>query len=107
MKAPEDRRLRIELLRTRAGYERLALRRSACELIGAVQPEALVSQAGLGLRASGLRWVVSVLGLARRYPIMLSAGSALISGARKSNPYVRAGVAGLLIWRLLRGVRRT
>lgn len=106
MKASEERRVRLELLRTRAAYERLALRRSACELIDAVQPDALVSQASAGLRASGLRWVASAIGLARRYPIMLSTGSALISGARKGNPYVRAGVAGLLIWRLLRSVRR-
>ena len=107
MNPSEDRRLRIELLRARAGYERLALRRSACELIESLRPDALVSQASLGLRASGLRWLVSVAGLARRYPILLSAGSALLSGARRGNPYVRAGLGALVLWRLLGKVHRS
>lgn len=106
MKASEDRRLRIELLRTRAEYERLAFRRSACRLIESVQPGALVSQAGIGLRVSGLRWVVSALSLARRYPILLSTGSALLSGVRRGNPYVRAGLGALMLWRLLSRARR-
>lgn len=97
-----ERQLQIELLHTRAEYERLAVRRNACAFVGAMRPEALISQAGEGLRTSGLSWLASGWHLVRRYPMILSAASTLLSGAKRSNPYVRLGVGALLAWRLLR-----
>lgn len=96
------RQLQIELLRTRAEFERLALRRSACELLEASRPAALLSQAGSGLRASGLTWLVAGWRLMRRYPMVLSSASAVLSGARRSNPYIRLGVGALIAWQVLR-----
>lgn len=97
-----ERQVRIELLRTRAEYERLALRRSACAALEGVSPAALISQAGSGLRASGLNWLIAGWRLVRRYPLILSTASTLLSGARRGNPYVRVGMGALLAWRLLR-----
>lgn len=97
-----ERQLQIELLHTRAEYERLAVRRNACAALGAVRPENLVSEAGAGLRASGLGWLASGWHLVRRYPMVLSAASTLLSGARRSHPYVRLGLGALVVWRLLR-----
>ncbi|MBV6273011.1 hypothetical protein KVP09_08795 [Alcaligenaceae bacterium CGII-47] len=97
-----ERQLQIQMLRTRAEFERLALRRSACAVLGAVSPDALLSHAGSSLRASGLSWLATGWGFVRRYPLILSAASTLLSGARRGNPYVRVGMGALLVWRLLR-----
>lgn len=97
-----ERQLQIELLHTRAEYERLAVRRNACAFLSSVSPDALISQAGEGLRASGLSWLTSGWRLVRRYPMILSAASTLFSGAKRSNPYVRVGVGALLAWQMLR-----
>lgn len=104
MKAPRltERQIRIELLCTRARLERMAVRRSACALLGAARPAALLSHAGDGLRASGLGWVTAGWRLVRRYPLIVSTASTLFSAARRGNPYVRVGMGALLAWRLLR-----
>jgi hypothetical protein len=93
----QDRRLRIELLRLQAGYQRLAVRQSACRLAGAVQPEALAARAGDHLRAVGLGWLGTGLGILRRYPMMGSLlGSVLSSGGRRRLALKTALLAGLL-----------
>ncbi|WP_322998579.1 hypothetical protein [Castellaniella sp.] len=96
--AAQDRHLRIELLRLQAGYQRLAVRQSACRLAGALKPEALAAQAGDHLRATGLGWLGTGLRLWRRYPLMGSLlGSALGAGGRRRVALKTALVAGL-IW---------
>lgn len=97
-----DRRARIEVLRTRARYERLMLRRAACEALDSLQPESLAAQASAGLRAAGMGWLGTAIRTMRRYPMMLSLASSALSGMRRGNPYVRVGVVALLAWRVLR-----
>ncbi|MGB6241549.1 MAG: hypothetical protein WBF69_03595 [Castellaniella sp.] len=99
----QDRRLRIELLRLQAGYERLALRQSACRLAGAVQPSALAAQAGDRLQAAGLGWLGLGLRMLRRYPMMGSLlGSTLGRSGRRGILLKTALIAGL-IWLGKRG----
>lgn len=94
----KDRRLRIELLRLQADYERLALRQSACRAIGAVQPRALAAQAGEHLQASGLGWLGLGLKIVRRYPMIGSLlGASLGKSSRRGLVLKTALIAGL-IW---------
>jgi hypothetical protein len=93
-----DRRLRIELLRLQAGYQRLAVRQSACRLVGAMQPQALVAQVSDHLRAAGLGWLGVGLRVLRRYPLVGSLlGSVLGSGGRRRIALKTALIAGL-VW---------
>ncbi|MGB6009466.1 hypothetical protein [Castellaniella sp.] len=94
----QDRRLRIELLRLQAGYQRLAVRQSACRLAGAVRPDVLAAQAGDHLRAAGLGWLGVGLRLLRRYPLMGSLlGSVLGTGSRRRVALKTALITGL-VW---------
>ncbi|HUH39674.1 MAG TPA: hypothetical protein VL024_02275 [Castellaniella sp.] len=97
-----DRRGRIEWLRARAHYERMLLRRTACEALQDISPGNLALGVSAGLRSVGIRWLSGVLHTARRYPILLSLASSAVSGLRHGNPYSRLGVAALLVWRLWR-----
>ncbi len=106
MKAGDDRRARIELLRARAQYERLLLRRAACDALEGLRPGALASGASAGLRAVGMGWVAAGLRAARRYPLLLSLASSAVSGVRHGNPYARLGMIALLAWRVLRARRK-
>ncbi|HET8597678.1 MAG TPA: hypothetical protein VFM22_07955 [Castellaniella sp.] len=94
----QQRRLRIELLRVQAGYERLALRRDACRLAGALQPQALVGQVSDHLRSTGLGWLGMGLRALRRYPLMGSLlGSVLGTGGGRRVALKTALIAGL-VW---------
>jgi hypothetical protein len=94
----QERRLRIELLRVQAGYERMALRRDACRLAGALQPQALVGQVGDRLRSTGLGWLGVGLRVLRRYPLVGSLlGSVLGTGSRRRVALKTALIAGL-VW---------
>ncbi|MER1967731.1 hypothetical protein [Castellaniella sp. GW247-6E4] len=101
-----DRRARIELLRARAQYERILLRRAACDALEGLRPDALASGASAGLRAAGMGWLAATVRTLRRYPMLLSLASSVVSGARVGHPYARLGVAALLVWRMLRAGRR-
>jgi hypothetical protein len=95
--APE-RRVRIELLRLRAGYQRLEFQRSACRVVAELQPRALAAQARDGLGALGLGWLGHGLEAVRRFPILLSLASALFSGTRRRRVLLKAALIGGLVW---------
>lgn len=96
--SPQERRVRIELLRLRAGYERLEFQRSACQLVHEVQPRALVARVGDGLGSLGLGWLGHSLKAMRRFPILLSLASTLFSGTRRRRVLLKAALIGGLIW---------
>ncbi|OWT61846.1 hypothetical protein [Candidimonas nitroreducens] len=96
--------LRIEVLRARAALERQALRRSVAQAGTELRPAALL-QAALPrlLPRSGRGWLADGLSLARRYPLLVSLASALLTGRRRGRTWLRLG-AGLLLglqaWRM-------
>ena len=92
-----DRRMRIELLRVRADYERLALRRSACQLAGELRPQAWVTQARDHLGSMGLGWLGTGIQWVRRYPVLLSVLTSVLSKGRRGRALKAAWIAGL-IW---------
>ncbi len=94
----QDRRLRIELLRMRAGYERLALGQSACRLAGSLQPRMLVDQAGGWLRDMGFGWLSLGLGSLRRYPLILSLLGSLVSNPRRRRIALKTALIAGLVW---------
>lgn len=96
--SPQDRRVRIELLRLRADYQRLEFQRSACQLVREVQPRALVARVRDGLGSLGLGWLGHGLKTARRFPILLSLASTLFSGTHRRRVLLKAAVIGGLIW---------
>ncbi|MER1941712.1 hypothetical protein ABS755_13525 [Castellaniella sp. FW104-16D08] len=96
--AAQQRQLRIQLLRLQADYQRLALRRTGCQLVQALQPDALAAQARAHLRAKGLGWLGVGLQALRRYPLMSSLlGSLLGSRSRRRIALKTALITGL-VW---------
>lgn len=94
----QQRQLRIQLLRLQADYQRLALRRTGCQLVNALQPQALVAQARTQLRATGLGWLGVGLQALRRYPLISSLlGSLLGSQSRRRIALKTALITGL-VW---------
>lgn len=96
--SPRDRRVRIELLRLRAGYQRLEFQRAACRLAGEFQPRALAAQVRDGLGAVGLGWLGHSLEAVRRFPVLLSLVSTLVSGRRRRQMLLKAALIGGLVW---------
>jgi hypothetical protein len=93
-----DRRLRIELLRMRAGYERLAVRRSACQLAGELRPESLVAQARDRLGSAGLGWLGGGIQILRRYPALLSLLTSVVSNRQRRGIALKTALIAGLVW---------
>lgn len=94
----QDRRVRIELLRMRAGYERLQLRQETCVLTRALRPGALLTQARDHLEAAGLGWLGRGLRLSRRFPVLLSLASTVWSVGARRRVLLKAALVAGLIW---------
>ncbi len=101
------RRLRIELLRMRAGYERLAVRRGACRLAGELRPEALAAQARDRLGSIGLGWLGGGLQALRRYPVLLSLLTSVVSNRRRRGIALKTALIAGLVWLGKRRSRET
>ncbi len=93
-----DRRLRIELLRMRAGYERMAVRRSACQLAGELRPETLVAQARDRLGSVGLGWLGGGIQILRRYPVLLSLLTSVVSNRQRRGIALKTALIAGLVW---------
>ena len=93
-----DRRMRIELLRMRADYERLALRRSACQLAGELRPEALAAQARDRLGSIGLGWLGSGMQALRRYPVLLSLLTSVAGNRARRGIALKTALIAGLVW---------
>ena len=94
-----DRALRIEMLRARAALERQAIRRSVTDLGNDLSPSGL---AGSLLPDFNSRSVVSGIGklfaLTRRYPLITSAASTLLSGFGRKGRWWRVAAAVAASW---------
>lgn len=103
----EERAARIELLRARAAIERHNLANSVHELRVSLAPKTLFKEALPAFAGSRpVDWVVSGLGLVRRYPFLLSGASAILGGRRSRLRWVKVA-AGLLVgWQLSRHLNR-
>jgi len=99
-----ERASRLELLRARAALERLSLTRSVREVGASLTPASLLREAvaTVGGRGRSVDWLLSGLGLMRRYPFLVSSASALLSG-KGSRRWVKILAAGLVAWKLARG----
>lgn len=93
-----DRRMRIELLRMRAGYERLAVQRSACRLAGELRPESLVAHVRDRLGSAGLGWLGGGLQALRRYPVLLSILTSVVSNRRRRGIALKTALIAGLVW---------
>lgn len=93
----QERAIRIELLRARAALERQALSQQIHALGGELSPGNLLrSVAPSGRSLGGL--LTSALTLTRRYPLLLSGASTLLSSL--GGRWVRLGALALTGWKL-------
>ena len=102
-----ERKVRIEVLRARAAVERGQLCKVASELSHSLEPSTLFnvvrSQLTHGL-SSGLgagmgSWVDLIFSSGRRYPLLFSGASALLSSVLGKKKW-RLGAMALTAWRL-------
>ncbi|TEA80118.1 hypothetical protein [Allopusillimonas ginsengisoli] len=103
-----ERAVRIELARARAALERQAVARDARELAASLRPGALAHSAFPRLSSrSASQWVLEAVTLTRRYPLLASGASALLSGLGKGKRrrWWRIGAGLLLSWQLARNMK--
>lgn len=106
-----DRALHIELVRARAAIERHSLRRNLCDLSAAVRPGALLREVVPGFSggksgSSPLDWVLSLLNLSRRYPLLTSGASALLSGVGRRHRLLKIGLGLFVGWQISRTLKK-
>ena len=101
-----ERALRIELVRARAALERQRLARSASNLAESLTPAALVKSI-LPTSFSRNRpsdWLLQGVGIMRRYPLLASSASTLLSGVGKRHRWWKIGAGLLLSWQVARSM---
>lgn len=93
--ARNERAVRIELARARAAVERERLKRDACDVVRELSPGRIVSRflPSLGRGHGPLAWLRDGAALARRYPLLVSAVSAVLSGVGGRRRWWRLGAA--------------
>ena len=105
----QERAVRIELARARAALERQAVARGARELASQLQPRVLMHNAFPRFSSrSPTDWLWQAVKLTRRYPLLTSSASALLSGLGKGKRRVwwRIGAGLLLSWQMARNMNR-
>jgi len=105
--SPKERELQIEMVRARAAIERQSMARSVRELGSSLKPRAIVR--GLFPKASSRSatdWIFQAVTMTRRYPLLASSVSTLLSGVGKRKRWWRIGAGLLLSWQLARTMRK-
>lgn len=100
----QDRALHIELVRARAAIERQQLKRSVRDVSYALQPAALAKgmlPAFTGGRST-TRWILQLFSLSRRYPLLTSGATALVSSVGKRHRLIKLSLGLLLAWQVMR-----
>ena len=104
---PGERALRIELIRARAALERQTFIRSAGDLRDCLKPAALVKslipRSVSKVRPADL--LFQGVSLARRYPLLTSSVSTVLSGVGKRRRWWRIAAGLLVSWQLARSLR--
>ncbi len=99
----KERAVRIELLRARAALERQSLVRGARGVGMALQPRSLLHSLFPRLASrSPAGWLYQAFALTRRYPLLASSVSTLLSGVGKRRRWWRIGAGLLLSWQVAR-----
>src|SRR5690606_28304745 len=95
----KERALQIELVRTRAALERQAMLRGVHNLADSLTPGAIMRSAfPRATSKSASDWLFQLLNLTRRYPLLASSASAVLSGVGKRRRWWRIGAGLLLSW---------
>ena len=92
------RGLELHTMAVGAGYERLAVRRSACQLAGELRPESLVAQARDWLGSAGLGWLGGGIQILRRYPALLSLLTSVVSNRQRRGIALKTALIAGLVW---------
>ena len=103
----KERALQIELVRARAALERQAMSRGIRDLGDSLTPRSVMRS--LFPRASSRSpsdWIFQAVSLTRRYPLLTSSVSALLSGVGKRRRWWRIGAGLLLSWQVARTMNR-
>jgi hypothetical protein len=103
-----DRALRLELLRARAAIERQAVTQDLHELGASLTPRGLMESVfPRSRRKSPSDLLMQAFTLSRRYPMVLSLGSALLTSAGKRRlRWWKLAAAAAAAWQLSRGLRK-
>ncbi|MFT0851609.1 hypothetical protein VRY85_12615 [Achromobacter sp. F4_2707] len=105
----QERALRIELLRARAALERQSLALGVQHLGRSLTPRGLLASflPGDTSRKSPADYLLQALRLTRRYPLVLSLGSSLLSGvARRKSRWWKLAAAAVVAWQVSRAVKK-
>ncbi|NYT87033.1 hypothetical protein [Pollutimonas harenae] len=103
----KERALQIELVRARAALERQSIVRGVRDLGSNLTPRSVFSS--LFPRAASKSvsdWIFGLISLTRRYPLLTSGASALLSGVGKRRRLWRIGAGLLVSWQLARSLNR-
>lgn len=103
-----DRVLRIELLRARAAMERQSVVHGVNQLGESLTPRGLLeSFMPRGRRKPSSDMFMGLFSFPRRYPLLLSLGSALLSSTgRRRLRWWKLAAGAVLAWRVSRTARR-
>lgn len=107
----KDRAVRIELLRARAAIERQSMAHGIHELGQSFTPrgllDAVLPSRSRGKRRSPSQLLLQAFSMSRRYPMVLSLGSALLSGvARRKLRWWKLAAGAVVAWQVSRNLRR-
>lgn len=101
----KERALQIELVRARAALERQAMARSVRDMGDSLTPRSVFrSFFPRAASKSASDWVFQLVTLTRRYPLLASSVSALLSGVGKRRRWWRIGAGLLLSWQVARSM---
>lgn len=108
-----DRALRIELLRARAAIERQSVAHNVQELGQSLTPRGLLETfiprqgGGGGGRKPPSDLLLQAFSFSRRYPMLLSMGTALLSkAARRKLRWWKLAAGAVLAWQASRSLRK-
>lgn len=104
-----DRALRIELLRARAVIERQSMIQNAQQLGESLTPRGLMESflPGGGKRSSPSDLLMKGYRLTRRYPMVLSLGSALLTAtARRRMRWLKLAAGAVVAWQVSRNLKK-
>ena len=101
----KERALQIELVRARAALERQAMVRGVRDLGGELTPRSLLrSFFPRAASKSASDWLFQLVSLTRRYPLLTSSVSAMLSGVGKRRRWWRVAAGLLLSWQVARSM---